>query len=85
MTAYQRKILENIAEATYSRDYCQQKAWEYVGMRKDSTTAEDYFESVKSWEKWLEKLAEMARQEGITQKDIKKAIDKKYRAMQETA
>ena len=83
MNAYKARILEDIADATYSRDYCQQKAWEFVGIREDSTTAQDYFESVKSWDAKIEKLMKLAKEEHIPYKEIKNAIDKKYRAMQE--
>lgn len=80
---YKQRILEKIADATYAKDYCQQKAWEFVGMREDSTTAQEYFESVKSWDNEIEKLMKRAHEEHITNKEIKNAIDKKYSAMQE--
>ena len=83
MTAYQRKILKDIAEATYSRNYCEQKAWEFASMREDSTTAMDYLESVKSWNGWIETLRKLANEEKLTEKQINNAIDKYHKAMQE--
>ena len=83
MNAYKTRIVEKIAEATYAREYCQQKAWEYVGMREDSTTAKDYFESVKRWDEDIEKMMKRAKEEKITKTEIKNAIDKYYKAMQE--
>ena len=83
MGAYKTRILEKIAEAIYARDYCQQQAWKYAGMREDSTTAKDYFESVKRWDEDIEKHMKRAREEKITKAEIKNAIDKYYRAMQE--
>ena len=83
MTAYQKRIVEKIAEAVYARDYCQQRAWEFVGMRADSTTAKDYFESVKSWDKEIANLKKLAREEHIAAKEIKNAIEEKYEAMKE--
>lgn len=85
MNAYKARLLEDIADATYARDYCQQKAWEYVGMREDSTTAKDYFRSVKSWDEKIEKLMALADEQKIKFSEIKNAVDKKYRAMEETA
>ena len=83
MTAYKTRILEKIADATYARDYCQQKAWEFVGMDKNSTTAKEYFESVKSWDDEIEKHMKRAHEEHITDEDIQNAIATKYNAMQE--
>lgn len=84
MTAYQVRLLEDIADATYARDYCQQQAWKYAGMREDSTTAKDYFESVKSWTERIDKLMVLLDKEKIKFSEIKNAVEKKYRAMQET-
>ena len=85
MNAYKEKLLEDIADAVYAKDHCQQKAWEYVGLDKDSTTAKDYFQSVKSWTKKIDRLMELADQQKIKFSEIKNAVDKKYRAMEETA
>ena len=83
MTAYQTRLLEDIADATYARDYCQQKAWEYVGMREDSTTAKDYFESVKRWDAKIESLRKLAREEKLTGRQIQNAIQNKFNEMKE--
>lgn len=85
MNAYKEKLLEDIADAVYAKDYCQRKAWEFVGMSKDSTTAKDYFQSVKSWNEKIDRLIELADQQKIKFSEIKNAVDKKYRAMEETA
>lgn len=83
MTAYQTRLLEDIADATYARDYCQQKAWEYVGMKEDSTTAKDYFESVKRWDSRIENLRKLAREAKLTGKQIQSAIQNKFNEMKE--
>lgn len=83
MNAYKARLLENLADAVYARDYCQSKAWEFVGMREDSTTAKDYFQSVKSWDEKIEKLMALADEQKIKFSEIKNAVDKKYRAMEE--
>ena len=84
MTAYQERLLEDIADAVYAKDYCQRKAWEFVGIDTESTTAKDYFESVKSWTERIDKLMVLADKERIKFSEIKNAVEKKYRAMQET-
>lgn len=83
MNAYKARLLEDIADAVYAKDYCQRKAWEYVGMREDSTTAKDYFQSVKSWTERIDRLMELADKEKIKFSEIKNAVAKKYRAMEE--
>lgn len=83
MNSYKNHILENIAEAVYSKDYCQQKAWEYVGIDKDSTTAKDYFESVKRWTEIIDNLMILADKEKIKFGEIKNAVEAKYKAMEE--
>ena len=83
MNAYKTRLLEDIAEAVYSSDYCQRKAWEFVGIEGDSTTAKEYFQSVKSWDEKIDKLMALADKQKIKFSEIKNAVDKKYRAMEE--
>lgn len=83
MSAYKSRLLEDIADAVYAKDYCQRKAWEYVGMSEYSTTAKDYFQSVKSWNERIDRLMELADKEKIKFSEIKNAVAKKYRAMEE--